>query len=75
MMSKGSSCYHVDGLLKELSAWLYRYRRLSKDYEVLPESSEAFIYIAMIILRLVKFAENEAGIIAARQESSSPQKR
>lgn len=29
-------------------AWLARYRRNSKDYERTPESSEAFIYIAMI---------------------------
>ena len=27
--------------------WLNQYRRLSKDYEVLPSSSEAMIYIAM----------------------------
>lgn len=29
-------------------AWLTRCRRLSMDYEVLPASSEAWIYIAMI---------------------------
>ena len=37
-------------------AWLGRYRRLSKDYEALPESSEAFIYVAMtqVMLRRLK---------------------
>ena len=32
--------------------WWNRYRRLSKDYEVLPESSESFIYLAMIRIML-----------------------
>jgi putative transposase len=31
-------------------AWLSRYRRLSKDYEYLPKSSEAFVYLASIHL-------------------------
>lgn len=38
--------------------WLNQYRRLSKDYEVLPSSSEAFVYIAMtrLMLRRIKAA-------------------
>jgi putative transposase len=37
-------------------SWLNPYRRLSKDYEVLPETSETLIYIAMtrIMLRRLK---------------------
>jgi putative transposase len=31
-------------------AWLNHFRRLSKDYEEIPENSEAFIYLAMIHL-------------------------
>ena len=33
-------------------AWLGTYRRLSKDYEELPESSEAWVYAASIQLML-----------------------
>jgi putative transposase len=40
-------------------AWLGKFRRLSKDYEALPQSSESYIYAAMIHLmsrRLAKLA-------------------
>lgn len=38
-------------------AWLGRQRRLSKDYEYLPSSSEGMIYLAMIRLMLKRLAE------------------
>ncbi len=37
-------------------AWLGRHRRLSKDYEVLPETEEAWIYLAMSRLMTVRLA-------------------
>jgi putative transposase len=37
-------------------AWLSFHRRLSKDYEYLPETSEAFIRIAMIRLMVARLA-------------------
>ena len=38
-------------------AWLGKFRRLSKDYEALPESSEAYIYAAMIWLMANRLAK------------------
>ena len=37
-------------------AWLGRYRRLSKDYEFLPQSSRTFIFFAMSFLLLRRLA-------------------
>jgi len=38
-------------------AWLGRYRRMSKDYEYLPASSEALIYTAMSRLMLRRLTQ------------------
>jgi transposase len=38
-------------------AWIGRYRRMSKDYEYLTETGEAFIYAAMIRLMLKRLAQ------------------
>lgn len=38
-------------------AWLVRQRRLARDYERLPETSESFIYIAMIRLMARRLAK------------------
>ncbi len=39
-------------IVERTFAWLVRQRRLARDYERLPETSEAFIYAAMIRLML-----------------------
>ena len=40
--------------------WLGRYRRLSKDYEGLPESSESMIYAGMIHLMVRRLARRDS---------------
>jgi transposase len=37
-------------------AWLIMYRRLAKDYEELPATSEALIYLAMSRLMVKRLA-------------------
>lgn len=43
-------------IVERTFAWLNRYRRLSKDYERLPATGEALIYVAMIRLMLKRLA-------------------
>ena len=39
-------------------SWIDQNRRMSKDYERLPETSEAFIYVAMIRLMARRLARS-----------------
>lgn len=41
-------------------AWFGNYRRLSKDYEVLPQTSEAMLYAAMVHIMLRRLSRNPA---------------
>jgi transposase len=43
-------------IVERTFAWLYTWRRLAKDYEVLPSSEESWIYLAMIRLMLRRLA-------------------
>jgi putative transposase len=43
-------------IVERTFAWMNRHRRTSKDYEVLPENSEAVLYIAMIELMSKRLA-------------------
>jgi transposase len=57
--SKSLECQRFKNLvsLTEKLVWLGRYRRLSKDYEYLTETSEVMIYLAMINLMVRRLAE------------------
>lgn len=45
-------------IVERTFAWMNRHRRTSKDYEALPENSEAVLYIAMIDLMTKRLAKS-----------------
>jgi len=47
-------------IVERTFAWLSTWRRLSKDYEVLPSSEEAWMYLAMIHIMLRRLAHNSS---------------
>lgn len=54
--------------------WLLRTRRLARDYETRPDSSEAFIYFSQTMLmarRLARTAAAEQTIRTPRQERTT----
>jgi putative transposase len=53
---KGFAVQERRWIVERTFAWLGRHRRLSKDYEALPEPSEAMTYVAMIRLLMARLA-------------------
>lgn len=47
-------------VVERTCGWLVRLRRLSRDYEELPETSEAMIYAAMVRIMLKRLTRNPA---------------
>ena len=53
---KGLAVLPHGSVVERTLAWLNQCRRLSKDYEELPTTSETFVYVAMTRLMLKRLA-------------------
>jgi len=54
--AKGFEVSPTRWMVERTLGWFNRYRRLSKDSELLPETSEAVIYVVMIHLMIRRLA-------------------
>jgi putative transposase len=59
-------------IVERTFGWLNKWRRLSKDYEVLPETSEALVQIAMINLMVRRLARPQRSARAVVQAVPRP---
>ena len=50
-------CSNGGRVVERTLAWLSTWRRLAKDYEMLPASEEAWIYVAMMRTMLERLAQ------------------
>ena len=63
-VAKGFKLLPRRWVVERTFGWLGRYRRLSKDYERLPESSEAMVYWAMTRLMVRRLARPQCRVRA-----------
>jgi len=54
---KGFSVLLRRWVVERTFAWLGRYRRLAKDYDLLPQTTETFIYLAMTHIMLKRLTK------------------
>lgn len=54
---KGFSVLPRRWVVERTFAWLGRYRRLAKDYDLLPRTGEAWVYLAMTHLMLKRLTK------------------
>jgi putative transposase len=59
-------------IVERTFGWLNKWRRLSKDYEVLPQTSEALIQVAMITLMVRRLARPRRAVHQAAQALPHP---
>jgi putative transposase len=70
IVKHGGKGFHVlpkRWIVERTFAWLLRFRRLSKDYELLPETSEAMVQVAMIDVMVRRLARSHRPLLPAAQ--------